>query len=187
MQVETVIGVGVKIWTLSGPTSGKQATWQRNQRIQERDGDRRRIAGKEGAISMRPRRQSTDHPDRRGDLRDPHATMGTAGGAAGDTSSLRRSGLKSELPGRRGTHCREHAAARACAGRPIARPHGPQGICLRFFEIFSALPAPRNQRGQHVSGWQDHRYPDRRPAHASPPSHNKGGDAHAAAPFPPLL
>jgi len=43
--------------------------------------------------------------------RDPHPSIGTACGGAADTSSLRSSGSISELPDRRGTHCRENAPA----------------------------------------------------------------------------
>jgi hypothetical protein len=56
-----------------------------------RDRDSRRIAGSKPAISVRPGWQFADCPDPRGESQGADAILATGGGAAGDTSSLRRS------------------------------------------------------------------------------------------------
>jgi hypothetical protein len=121
-----------------GHARGKQEGWQGNGRDQERDRDRRRIAGEKPAISVRPGRQCAACPDPRGEPQNLDATMGTAGGATGYTSRLRRPELKSKLTCQGGTYCRANAPVPG-GGRGLKGSRARQRLLWRWRRMRSTM------------------------------------------------
>jgi len=121
-----------------GRARGKQEGWQGNGRNQERDRDRRRIAGEKPAISVRPGRQCAACPDPRGEPQNLDATMGTAGGATGYTSRLRRPELKSKLTCQGGTYCRANAPVPG-GGRGLKGSRARQRLLWRWRRMRSTM------------------------------------------------